>query len=141
MNCSQPPPLPLLITGIAGVAGFNAFHYFRARYGNQVIGVQRANNWPLQGEGIEPCDLHDSASLAELFDRHQFASVLNCEGTCKLKSCELDPELAWRVNVVSVQNLLRQIQGTDVRWFTCRSTWCFPARRTEDISKRTNRIR
>ncbi len=26
------PPLPLLITGIAGVAGYNALHYFREKY-------------------------------------------------------------------------------------------------------------
>lgn len=111
----QPPPLPLLITGIAGVAGYNAFHYLRARHGDQVIGVRRADNWPLSGEGIEPCDVHDAESLNALFDRYQFASVLNCEGTCKLKSCELDPELAQRVNVQSVRNMLRQISGTDVR--------------------------
>ncbi len=112
----QPPALPLLVTGIAGVAGYNAFHYFRQRYGEQVIGVRRANNWPLRGAGIEPCDLHDRDSLTQLFDRHSFASVLNCEGTCKLKSCELDPDLAQRVNVNSVKNLLALLHGTDVRF-------------------------
>ena len=40
MVIDQAPPLPLLVTGIAGVAGYNAFHYFRARYGEQVIGVR-----------------------------------------------------------------------------------------------------
>jgi len=25
------PPLPLLITGVAGVQGYNALHYFRAK--------------------------------------------------------------------------------------------------------------
>ena len=41
--------------------------------------------------------------------------ILNCEGTCKLKSCELDPALAERVNVESVRNLLEQIRGTTTR--------------------------
>ena len=31
--------LPLLITGITGVAGFNAFRYFQRRYPGQVIGI------------------------------------------------------------------------------------------------------
>ena len=115
MVSDQSPPLPLLITGIAGVAGYNAFHYFRQRYPGQVIGARRANNWPLGGEGIEPCDLHHYASLAALFDRYQFAAVLNCEGTCKLKSCELNPPLARRVNVQSVRNLLRLMGGTGAR--------------------------
>ncbi|MCU0960925.1 MAG: sugar nucleotide-binding protein [Pirellulaceae bacterium] len=115
MVVEQLPPLPLLISGIAGVAGYNAFHYFRRRFPGQVIGTRRVDNWPLAGADVVPCDMHDRASVERLFDRYQFASILNCEGTCKLKSCELDPALAHRVNVVSVQHLLDQIQGTDVR--------------------------
>lgn len=110
-----PPPLPLLVTGIAGVAGYNAFRYFRARYPGQVVGVRRSDNWPLRGEGIVPCDCDDRAALAALFDRWQFRSVLNSEGSCKLKSCELDARMAWRVNVDSVANLLDVVRGTDTR--------------------------
>lgn len=105
----------MLVTGVAGVAGYNAFHYLARRYPGQVVGARRVNNWPLCGPGIEPCDLHDRESLARLWDRYEFRSVLNCEGTCKLKSCEMDPELAYRVNVGSVQNILERIRGTGVR--------------------------
>lgn len=115
MVVEQNLPLPLLISGIAGVAGYNAFHYFHSRYPGQVIGTRRTDNWPLAGVGVEPCELHDPAAVARLFDRYQFASILNCEGTCKLKSCELAPELADRVNVESVRTLLRQIRGTSTR--------------------------
>ena len=86
--------LPLLVTGIAGVAGYNAFHYFRHHYGEQVIATRRTDNWPLAGEGIVPCDTDDREGMLRLFDEHGIRSVLNCEGTCKLKSCELDPEMA-----------------------------------------------
>lgn len=99
-------PLPLLITGVAGVAGYNAFHYFSRKFPGQVIATRRKNNWPLKGPGIEPCDAHDRETLARLFDRHQFKSVLNAEGTCKLKSCELAPDVARRINVESVNALL-----------------------------------
>jgi len=109
------PPLPLLITGVAGVAGYNAFRYFRERYGPQVIGTRRTDNWPLQREGIVACDCDDRDSLARLFDQHQFASVLNAEGTCKLKSCELDPRMAQRINIDSVNTLLDVIRGTSTR--------------------------
>jgi dTDP-4-dehydrorhamnose reductase len=104
---TEDPPLPLLITGIAGVAGFNAFHYFRERFPGQVIGTRRADNWPLRGEGIEGCDAEDYDGFADLFERYRFQGVLNCEGTCKLKSCELDPAMAQRVNVLGVSNLLK----------------------------------
>jgi dTDP-4-dehydrorhamnose reductase len=109
------PPLPLLVTGVAGVAGYGAFHYFRRKYHGQVLGIRRADNWPLRAEGIIACDGDDRDRLARLFDQHQFAAVLNCEGTCKLKSCELDPSMAQRVNIDSVTTLLDVIAGTNTR--------------------------
>lgn len=108
-------PLPLLVTGIAGVAGYNAFGYFRGKYPGQVIGQRRADAWPMSGEGIVACNLEDRDTLRRLFDEHQFAAVLNCAGSCKLKSCELDPEMALRVNVTGVERLLDEIAGSDVR--------------------------
>ena len=36
-----------------------------------------------------------------------FASVLNSAGSCRLKSCELDPEMAHRVNVLGTANIMR----------------------------------
>jgi dTDP-4-dehydrorhamnose reductase len=107
--------MPLLITGVAGVAGYNAFHYFRRRYGRHVIGIRRKDNWPLRGEGIIACDGDDRETLGRLFDKHQFAAVLNCEGTCKLKSCELDPSMARRVNIDSIATMLDVIRGAGVR--------------------------
>jgi dTDP-4-dehydrorhamnose reductase len=109
------PPLPLLVTGIAGVAGFNSFLYFGSLYPGRVIGTRRADNWRLTGPGVAACDIYDHDGLRRLFDQYQFAAVLSCEGTCKLKSCELDPWLAWRVNVVGIQNLLDVLEGTNVR--------------------------
>ncbi|MFP6618980.1 MAG: sugar nucleotide-binding protein [Pirellulaceae bacterium] len=109
------PPLPLLVTGVAGVAGFNAFHYFRERYPGQVFGTRRADNWPLSGAGIHGCDVEDQEGFAALFERYQFQSVLNCEGTCKLKSCELDPAMAQRVNVVGARNLLKLVRQYQAR--------------------------
>lgn len=108
-------PTPLLITGIAGVAGYNALHYFRRRYPGQVIGIRQQNNWRLSGEGIVACDAEDPDKLNELFDQHQFRTVLNCAGNCALKSCELDPALAWRTNVEGIRNLLTVIANRDVR--------------------------
>ena len=79
------PPRPLLVTGIAGVAGYNAFRFFRGRYPDQVIGIRQTNNWPLRGEGVVACNAEDTEGLAKLFDKHQFAAVLNCSGNCALK--------------------------------------------------------
>lgn len=96
----------MLVTGIAGVPGYNAFHYFRNRYGDQVIGVRQASMWPLSGEGIVPCDVEDKTAINQLWEKYQFASLLNCAGSCRLKSCELDPRMAHRLNVTGTENLI-----------------------------------
>src|SRR5579871_3152352 len=93
--------LPLLITGITGVAGFNALHYFQRRYPGQVIGIRPHRTWRLRGENIVPLDIEDGDGLRALFSRYRFRSVLNCLGNCALKSCELDPAMAQQLNVSS----------------------------------------
>ena len=108
-------PLPLLITGIAGVAGYNAMAYFRETYPGQVFGIRQIDNVRLTGPGVFACNAEDQQGLARLFEEHQFGSVLDCAGNCALKPCELDPELAWRVNVEGVQNLLSQTVPRGIR--------------------------
>src|SRR5579872_7442702 len=107
--------LPLLLTGISGVAGFNALAYFQQRYPGQVIGVRPTQTWQLVGFGVEPLDTEDRDGMFGLFRRYGFRSVLNTTGNCALKSCELDPAMAQRTNVASAANLAE----TAVR-FSCR---------------------
>lgn len=100
------PPLPLLITGVSGVAGYNALPYFQKRYPGQVFGIRQRDNWRLSGPGILECDAEDRERLRQLFDEHRFAAVLDCAGNCALKSCELDPAMAWRINVDGARNIV-----------------------------------
>ena len=109
------PPLPLLITGLTGVAGYNAFRHFRARYPGQVFAIRQVSNWRLGGEGIVACDAEDRDGLGRLFDRYRFAGVLYCAGNCALKSCELDPPMAWRINLSALRNLLDVACSSHVR--------------------------
>jgi len=109
------PRLPLLITGVAGVAGYNAMDYFRRKYPGQVMGIRQADNWRLTGDGIVACNAEDNDALRRLFDRYEFRSVLNAAGNCALRACELDTRLAWRVNVEGLTNLMSVIAERDVR--------------------------
>jgi len=115
MSNSTEIPLPLLITGIAGVAGYNALNYFQQRYPGHVIGIRQEDNWPLSGPGIVACNAEDRAGLERLFDEYNFRAVLNCAGNCALKSCELDSRLAWRTNVEGMITLLSIVVERPVR--------------------------
>jgi dTDP-4-dehydrorhamnose reductase len=110
------PPLPLLVTGISGVAGYNVLPYLQARYPGQVIGIRQRDNWRLSGPGIEECNAEDRTAMERLFDKYRFAAVLDCAGNCALKSCELDPAMAWRINVEGVRNLLDMCVARRVRF-------------------------
>jgi dTDP-4-dehydrorhamnose reductase len=99
--------LPLLITGVSGVAGYNALFYFQHRYPGRVVGIRPTQTWQLVGDGIVPLDTEDRDGLRLLFETHRFRTVLNTTGNCALKSCELDPAMAERTNVLSAANLVQ----------------------------------
>jgi dTDP-4-dehydrorhamnose reductase len=108
-------PLPLLVTGVAGVAGYNALDYFARRHPGQVVGIRQADNWRLRGPHLVACDAEDRRSLLALFDRWRFRSVLDCAGNCALRACELDSRLAWRTNVEGLINLASIVCDREVR--------------------------
>src|SRR5690606_31785496 len=105
-RASDSLPLPLLVTGISDVAGYHALPYFRNKFGDQVIGIRQRDNWRLTAPGIEICNAEDRQRLEQLFDEYEVAAVLDCAGNCALKACELDPQMAWRINVEGVRNLI-----------------------------------
>jgi dTDP-4-dehydrorhamnose reductase len=109
------PPLPLLIAGVTGVSGYNAFAYFRRLYPGQVIGLRPTQTWQMIGDDVAALDTEDCAALRQLFEIHRFQSVLNCTGNCALKSCELDPAMAWRTNVASAMNLADTVRAFGAR--------------------------
>ena len=115
MTATHEPPLPLSDHRRGRRAGYNAMAYFGAKYPGRVVGIRQVDNFRLVGPGVVACNAEDREGLARLFEEHAFASVLDCAGNCALKQCELAPELAWRINVEGVQNLLSQTVPRDTR--------------------------
>lgn len=111
----EPERLPLLVTGIAGVAGWSAFRSLRERYGDRIFGQRRRDNRRLVGPGVIACDLEDRAAVCSMFEDHRFAAVLDAGGTCALKNCEADPLMARRVNVLGTANVTEQVRQRGIR--------------------------
>lgn len=120
--------LPLLVTGIAGVAGLNAFQYFRKRYPGQVIGIRPHRTARLVGDGVVPLDAEDRGGLRELFRVHGFRSILNCVGNCALKSCECDPAMARVLNVDSLAAVMDCAREWSCRLVHLSSDLVFPGK-------------
>ncbi|QEG40748.1 SDR family oxidoreductase [Roseimaritima ulvae] len=120
--------LPLLITGLAGVPGYNAFAYFRKRLGDSVLAIRPHRNWRLTGPGILACDTDDEAGMDALWDEHRFQSVLSFAGSCHLKACELDPQMAERINVQGTRNVARNAARYNARMIHLSSDLVFAGR-------------
>jgi dTDP-4-dehydrorhamnose reductase len=115
---STPISLPLLITGISGVAGYNAFFHFHKCHPGQVVGIRPTQTWRLVGKRAQciiPLDTEHEADLQQLFREHRFRAVLNTTGNCALKSCELAPDMAYRTNVLSARHIARVARSHGAR--------------------------
>lgn len=103
--------LPLLVAGLPGVPGFNAFFHLRSRFPGQVFGIAPAHVPALldgsYGEGLLPADPEKPDDLEDLFRAYGFRGVLDASGWCALKPCEHDRALARRLNVDAGVNLMR----------------------------------
>jgi len=109
------PPLPLLITGVTGVAGYNAFAYFLSRFPDQVFGAIQPDTLGFHAPNTIICDIKDPMSLERVFEKYHFQSVLDCAGNCALKACQLDPRVAWFLNVEVIRNLVRLTRRYSIR--------------------------
>ena len=91
-------PFPLLITGLAGVPGFNSFFFFRKKYGARVIGIKPAHTEGMDYAGVYAVSAEHKAALKRLFAIYGFKTVIDASGCCALKSCEFNPPLAHLIN-------------------------------------------
>lgn len=101
MNLLDSLNLPVLVTGVTGVPGFNFYAWAKQLYPGNVIAVRPTGTWRMKGDGIYSIDPENQQAMAGLFDKYKFRSVLNATGSCALKACELDPNLAFKTNVAS----------------------------------------
>ena len=82
-----------------------------------------ADNWRLSGPSIVVCNAEDRPGLARLFADTASVRCCDCAGNCALKSCELDPEMAWRINVEGGTQSRRRRRADRCGSSICRSIW------------------
>ncbi|HKP96158.1 MAG TPA: sugar nucleotide-binding protein [Fibrobacteria bacterium] len=115
------PGTPILVLGMPGVPGFNAFFHFRAIYPGLAFGAVPPNAPELivpgspYGPGMVAADPENPRELAALFDAYGFRTVIDASGWCALKSCEFDPALARRLNVDIGRNAMEESRHRGAR--------------------------
>ena len=85
-----------LITGASGLLGLN--FSLRMSMRNNVLGIVNKNplkNLPFQAEAM---DLLDKEGFTNLLDSFSPDVVINCAAMANLETCELNPDLAHKIN-------------------------------------------
>ncbi len=115
--------LPILVVGLPGVPGYNAFFYLRRLFPGQVIGIVPPNA-PQLFEKVPPlyfspslisADPEKIDQLTQVFDQFQVRTVVDASGWCALKPCELDPALGRRLNIDVGVNVMREAKRAGAR--------------------------
>ena len=91
--------LPALVTGLAGVPGYNFFHYLKKRHPNSVYGIRPSHQPGLQFPGVRPFDAENPRGLETFIKTAGIRTLIDASGCCALKSCEYNPTMAEVVNV------------------------------------------
>lgn len=99
--------LPLLLTGATGVAGYNARFHFLARFPGQVVSLRPMQTPDFVGDDVVGIDSEDEVGLERLFRQYGFRTILNATGNCALKVCELNADMARRINTSSAALIAR----------------------------------
>jgi dTDP-4-dehydrorhamnose reductase len=116
---------PILVVGLPGVPGYNAFYYLRARFPGLVVGICpphvpnlaetiRGASAPGQPD-LVVADAENPQDLDRVFGEFRIRTVIDATGWCALKSCELDAPLARRLNVDIGRNLMEQARRRGAR--------------------------
>jgi dTDP-4-dehydrorhamnose reductase len=118
---------PVLVAGLPGVPGYNAFLYLRALYPGpgRILGICPPHVPALAaalrgsdssaGSGLIVADAENPEEVDRVFREFGIRSVIDASGWCALKSCEHDPALARRLNVDIGRNLMEQARRHGAR--------------------------
>jgi len=103
----------LFITGISGLLGANLALEASGRF--EVAGCYRRHPIAHPGVAAMPLDVLDTGGLERTVRRLRPDVVIHTVGMSSVDACEVDPELAWRLNVETTRGVARVTRAAGVR--------------------------
>jgi nucleoside-diphosphate-sugar epimerase len=106
----------VLVTGSAGQIGAELVPRLRSIYGkeNVVAGVHRARGGPSLSEGpVEVLDIGDPSALTRVVKERKVDTIYHLAALLSAVG-EKDPQLAWKVNMDGLRNVLEVARGAGV---------------------------
>lgn len=103
----------LLITGVSGLLGNNLAHYFKNKY--EILGLYHAHPVIINGIYTEKCDIFHPEAIKRIILEFKPSIIFHCASLTNVDQCEMDKELAERINILSTRYLVENIFGEDVK--------------------------
>lgn len=103
----------LLITGISGLLGSNLAYYFKDIY--QVNGIYLSHPVKVAGVQSRKVDITVKEELQRAIDEIDPDVLIHCAALANIDICEENPDLAERVNVYGVKNIVESIKRRDTK--------------------------
>ncbi|MCA9731500.1 NAD-dependent epimerase/dehydratase family protein [candidate division KSB1 bacterium] len=127
----------ILITGVDGQIGSELFELFRQDEGvDHVVGLDIRPPHKLQWSEsglFEIIDATDKNALREVITKYEITTIFHLVGILSAKG-ENDPDLAWRVNMDSLKNILDLAREYKIRVFWPSSIAAFGRSAPHDLT-------
>ncbi len=104
------------MTGAAGQIGSELVPFLRSRYGkdNVVAAIHKASGPPVLKDGpTEVLEVSDPAALSIVIKRHGIDTLYHLAALLSATS-EKDPQLAWRINMDGLRNVLEASRSAEL---------------------------
>lgn len=97
----------VLVIGATGLLGKDVFNYFSKQKGFLVYGTYSANTDP----NFWKLDVTSEMSIRHIFMHLKPDMVINCSALSNVDLCEKDHNLAYKINVKGLENLINYSHG------------------------------
>lgn len=102
----------ILIVGIDSEIGHNLADTLRKKDSYKIVGTTRRK---LNYQPTESLYLLDLASLESNLPKLDFHTIIICAGVTKTTTCNLEPGLAWKVNVENTIEVINRFSSLDTQ--------------------------
>ena len=106
-------PKKMMITGVSGLLGNNLALYFRDRF--EVVGIYHTHKVDIEGIRTVCVELCSAEETAEAIRRFTPDIIIHCAALASPDLCEVNRDLAERVNVASVANIVEALKDREVK--------------------------
>lgn len=103
----------MLITGVSGLLGYNLAYYFKDKY--KILGLYLSHPVIMPGMNTKKCDLSIDGPIKEIIADFDPSIVIHCASLTSIEQCEVEMDLADKINVFSTRNLVDSLCEKDAQ--------------------------